>query len=398
MDALRIAGRIYDNLRWSAAFDPTGARAPADVWAQIEALWGEPGETFVAFLYPCLLGRPADEVGLSALCALLAAGAPRSAVVRRLARSEEARASGLDLSWLPRLDALEAEAVWRRVRALYELADVPFVEGLYPALLGRPADAVGRSAFRALLREGALRSTVVRRVALSEEARGLGLDVSWLPRLGSLEGDAVWRRIEALWRTSRRAFVRGLYAVLLSRQADAAALSAYCAALAAGAPRSAVVRRLALSEEARGLGLDVSWLPRLAALEGDALWRRVEALWGASDRRFVEGVYLALLGRTADAVAVRGHCAALAAGGPRFEVVRRVALSEEARAFGLDVSWLPRLAALTAGARPPLLHLLSPRRLLQRWRAGWKGKARGAAPEADASARPVPAAETRRAA
>src|SRR5665213_433938 len=84
---------------------------------------------------------------------------------------------------------------------------------------------------------------------------------------GSLNGGDrpkdIWAQIEALWLKPDELFVRGLYPLLLERKADPGGVAAHCSAMAAGAKRADVVRSLALSDEARMLDLDVSWLPRL---------------------------------------------------------------------------------------------------------------------------------------
>ncbi len=187
MDASRIVRRIYDNLNWSAPFELPGLCPPEEVWRRLHALWRKPDRTFVVRLYPLLLGRPADAESLAALRAVVARGTPRSVVVRQLALSDEARAKHPDVSWLPRLASLEAEAVWPRLHVLWRAPDRVFVKGLYRLLLGRAADAAGVAGFCALLATGAPRSEAVRRVALSDEARAAGLDVSWLSRLDHLE-------------------------------------------------------------------------------------------------------------------------------------------------------------------------------------------------------------------
>jgi hypothetical protein len=108
MDANDLARRIHDNLHWSRAVDRESfageADRPKDVWTQIEALWEEPDESFVSELYLVLLGRPADAVGMTALCSAMATGMKRADVVRALALSDEARNQNLDVSWLPRLN------------------------------------------------------------------------------------------------------------------------------------------------------------------------------------------------------------------------------------------------------------------------------------------------------
>ncbi len=201
MDASRILRRIYDNLYWPGAAEPLTSDGAEDFWGRVAAVWHEPDRRFLAILYALLLGRQSDADGVAALCADLAAGAPRSVLVRRLALSDEARTSGLDLSWLPRLTAQEGHVFLPRLRALWRVPNSNFVERLYPLLLGRLADAPGAAGFVAALAAGATRSDVVRAVALSDEARRFGLDGSWLPRLTELE------------RGRRRLFFRALAAL-----------------------------------------------------------------------------------------------------------------------------------------------------------------------------------------
>jgi hypothetical protein len=267
MDSSRILRRIRDNLIWHGEFGPPAPCNQADVERQIAALWEEPNEQFVAQLYLLLLGRTPDRAGLAALCDVLETGASRSAVARRLARSEEARGRGLDDSWLPPLAKRERAEVVRKLRALWPTPAGLFVGGVYLILLGREADPEGRSTFQTLLEAGAPRSTIVRMLARSVEARALGLDVSWLSELAVLDQQPIWRKLRALWRAPTGRFVDRLYMILLGRPADAAGAAGFRALLTAGASRFEVLRRIALSEEAQEAGLDVSWLPRLAALE-----------------------------------------------------------------------------------------------------------------------------------
>jgi hypothetical protein len=73
------------------------------------------------------------------------------------------------------------------------------------------------------------------------------------------------------------------------------------------------------------------------------IWAQIVALWPKPDESFVDGLYLLLLDREADSAGMAAHCSAMAAGSPRADVVRSLALSDEARMRDLDVSWLPRL-------------------------------------------------------
>ena len=110
MNAADLTRRIYDNLNWPPAGGPSPAPGetarPADVWSQVRAVWPARDREFVEGLYRALLCRPADAAGLARSCEALAGGMPRAELVRSLARSDEARKYRLDLSCLPKLDAL----------------------------------------------------------------------------------------------------------------------------------------------------------------------------------------------------------------------------------------------------------------------------------------------------
>jgi GT2 family glycosyltransferase len=72
-------------------------------------------------------------------------------------------------------------------------------------------------------------------------------------------------------------------------------------------------------------------------------------LWDKSDEEFVRGLFPALLGREADAPSVAGFRRHLGRGVPRYEVVRQLALSAEARQAGLPLSCLRALKRAVRG-------------------------------------------------
>jgi hypothetical protein len=187
LDHSSLANRIRDNLNWALVFDrrPSPFR-PADIWSEIMTLWPAPDVDFVSGLHELLLDRPPDPSSLETFRAVLAAGAPRAALVRVIALSREAADSQLDVSWLPRLDDVEADAVWAKVQSLWGEPDRVFVASLYPLLLIRPPERMGVAAHCRAMKAGTSRACVVRAIALSDEAQMRGLSVAWLPQLDIL--------------------------------------------------------------------------------------------------------------------------------------------------------------------------------------------------------------------
>jgi hypothetical protein len=187
LDRSGLARRIYDNLNWAYAFDPHASPCPTlDIWQNIKALWTKSDKKFVTGVYEVLLGRPPEPSALAKMCADLASGASRVALVRAVARSDEAAASLLDLSWLPELHEMESEDVWEKVQSLWDQPAKVFVASLYSLLLDRPPEREGVLAFCRALETGTSRACVVRAFALSDEAQSRGISVSWLPRLENL--------------------------------------------------------------------------------------------------------------------------------------------------------------------------------------------------------------------
>jgi hypothetical protein len=203
----------------------------------------------------------------------------------------------------------------------------------------------------------------------------------------------LWPEIKALWAKPEEEFVTGLYDVLLGRPPEPSNRAKMCVALAKGASRFALVRTIALSDEAVFSQLDVSCLAQVDDAESNAVWEKMQSLWGKPDRLFVAGLYPLLLVRPPDWMGVAAHCRAMKAGAPRACVVRAVALSDEAQMRGLSLSWLPRLETLPPPPpRPPLLSLSWLKAAIRRWRQGEKIASNASPSDAVAALQPIGAA------
>ena len=221
------------------------------------------------------------------------------------------------------------------------------VEGLYRGLLGREGDLEGRSFW-------------LERV----EAGGSFVEIAD-SMLASEEGESALLLSDA-------GFLAQFYDAVLGREADAAGLAFWTAALAGGSSRAEIAAGFVTSNEARGLSveaglaiadLDSAWigwsfaalLGRDIDLAGLASFRgaaehvgRVTLLEGMTaslefrnglgalgDAGFVAGLFQSALGRAADAEGLAFFVAALEDGASRAEVAAEILGSAEARPFYL---------------------------------------------------------------
>ena len=201
-----------------------------------------------------------------------------------------------------------------------------------------------------------------------------------------------WQEIKAVWAKSDEEFVTGLYEVLLGRRPEPSALATMCLALAQGATRFALVRTIALSDEAAFSPVDISWLAQLNDIESNAVWEKMQSLWAEPDHVFVAGLYPLLLVRPPERIGVAAHCRAMKAGTSRACVVRAVAFSDEAQIRGVSLSWLPRLETLPPNRlRSSLLSLHWLKAAFRRWRKGEKNTSTANPLDLEASLQPVKA-------
>lgn len=181
------------------------------------------------------------------------------------------------------------------------LTRVIYVDGLYRALLQRPADVAGVVHWVMLLQAGMSRAEVVRAIWVSAEHRGLQVDAfyrAFFHRSADPQGRAYWvNRMLAGTTESDVAsqllasgeyqashpdavsFLGGLYADVLGRFADSSGLTFWTQALQGGTSREVVARAFITSTEAYlgilhsdylmflsrpfSQGDEAFWLPRL---------------------------------------------------------------------------------------------------------------------------------------
>lgn len=247
-----------------------------------------------------------------------------------------------NLAWARRPDDAK---VWAEIRKLWPAADDAFVRGLYPAVLGRPADDGELRHGLRYLGEGGQRADLVRLVATSEEARRARLDTSWLPRLISLTEERCWAELLRLWPQPDDLFVRGVYELLLLRPPDQRDLLPSLNFLRSGNSRAEFVRLLTASEEFAALGLPASWLEKLPWLTEQGLCQELLRAWGEADEPFVRRLFELFLHRPPLEKEVADNLTLLRGGCARLDLAQALATGPEARELRRDGSWFEALEA-----------------------------------------------------
>jgi hypothetical protein len=175
-------------------------------------------------------------------------------------------------------------------------------------------------------------------------ARRLRDNLAWAQPAGA---DRIWPEVRKLWPATDEPFIRGLYQVLLGRDAEERELHQWLRFLAGGGRRGELVRMLATSEEAQQAQLDTSWLPRVSSLTPEGCWAELLHLWRQPDEAFVQGLYELLLHRPVDRQGMAECTGYLARGSSRVDLVRLLTSTEEFARLQLPASWIERLHGLT---------------------------------------------------
>ncbi|HKI31432.1 MAG TPA: DUF4214 domain-containing protein [Gemmataceae bacterium] len=328
-----VPRRLGDNLAWARQ---TGA---PKVWADVLELWPAAENEFVPGAYRVLLGRAAEEWELCHWLRFLAEGGERAELLQVLATSDEARRRNLDTSWLARLASLSSEGCWAEVVRLWPQPEEPFVRGLYELLLLRPAEPRDLTACLAFLAKGNARAELVQLLTATDEFARLRLPTPWLERLPWLTRDGVCHELLRVWGDADGRFVGRLFEVILRRPPGAGELADNVALLRGGGARLDLVRTLALGDEGRRHGHDVSWFEALETSLSEETWSGLLRLWREPDLPFVQGLYKLLLRRPADPGGLVRHVSALKAGRERAAIVRALASGEEGRRLIPGSSW-----------------------------------------------------------
>jgi len=177
------------------------------------------------------------------------------------------------------------------------IAQATYVDGLYRAILGRPADEPALISWVLQLHQGLSPMQLVQDLWNSAEHRGLEVDDFYqtiLHRGADAMGRAIWVNVlqagaseadvesmlyaSAEYQSSHpdnNSFVTGLYADVLSRNASSAEIAGFVQALQNGASRQQVARIFLTSTEAYMQSLDCDYrslLRRVPDNQGEQTW------------------------------------------------------------------------------------------------------------------------------
>lgn len=236
------------------------------------------------------------------------------------------------------------------IRQLMAVPHDDFVHGVYQTVLGRPADAVGLADRVRMLQQGASRAEIIRTIASSDESRSRGLDLTWVQELEQFTSAWVWRGILSHWNKPAKDFIRGLYEVILHRQADPDGLEVYLSQLADGAPRTAIVQSLADSREFHLKGIERDWIPRIPLLEPGYLRAKITEVLEADNVTFVRTLFDAILHRAGTPADIRPFVQTLCHGTRRADVLRTFLTCPEAEHRYDGAQWQASLADVLARA------------------------------------------------
>jgi hypothetical protein len=169
-----------------------------------------------------------------------------------------------------------------------------FVDAAYRAVLSRAPDSTGKEHFLGLLREGASKAEILRRMRYSPEGEAIGTTIDGLPQpdIAPVPAPEKGRmsRLSDFAGLHDVAFLDAAYRAALGRTPDSIGKEFYLGLLRKGASQAEVLGRLRYSPEGRGNSASIDGLARAYRFDRLARWpilgrcfRFLAALWGLAD-------------------------------------------------------------------------------------------------------------------
>ncbi|MBQ8110809.1 MAG: DUF4214 domain-containing protein, partial [Clostridia bacterium] len=234
------------------------------------------GREFVENLYTWLLGRPADEAGLSDLERQLENGVSKQAIFAAVLNSPERTGKESDPATSPETETDDKPEIVD-YDALLMLDDAEFVENVYRQILGREADSAGASHWLRACRMGEkTKDDMIFELRMSGEGVRKGVFIS-----GARCDEAQLEKLTALKGTD---FITNMFMWVLGRSVDETGMRNYRDMMKKGVSKHAILKNIAGSQEA------LKRKEKYEALKADAVAAPVnpEGDYGGSSLRSAE--------------------------------------------------------------------------------------------------------------
>lgn len=331
----------------AAGTTTTTSTADAQYLAAVQQIWQLDDEQFIRRLYEILLGQNVRPESLNNYLRMLNEGTNRWRLVEILAHSLEARQRGVTTQWLPQLRHSTPGNYLARLAEMWTMPHALFAQGAYQMLLERQPTASELVSSTRMLDSGTAKTSLIMQLLDKPEAQHNVINEEWLPSLATIDRHDYLQAIVALWSCSDDVFIRQIYRMILGRLPDDSGMASHLAALAAGTiHRPGLVQALAASQEAVARHVDTDWVDALESTLNAYYLHNLERIWRVPTREFVHATYRLVLGRSADEHGFRSMMAELEAGLSKCDVVRALALSDEAERKGVPIGWLSDIPAL----------------------------------------------------
>ena len=231
--------------------------------------------------------------------------------------------------------------------------DQQFVQSAYRLVLGRDADADGRTEYLGQLQAGCSRLHILAQLRLSPEGNARATKIPQLDDqlATATNAKAIATTIEGLFALQGLAFIRAAYLILLGREPDSEGMENCIAQLHSGAAKVEILAQLVDSQEGRSRVANVQEIASATRHRGQARKDSSESSVASVDSRaaervtatpqvadlllcdeqeFVRLVFWVFLGRWPDPEAFGSYLKRLAEGVPRMQLLAEIEASLEA--------------------------------------------------------------------
>ncbi len=298
------------------------------------------GVQFIEKVYDLILGKPADEAGISHFkYQLYENGYSKSAIIKEVVSSTEAKTHGIKVIGMNG-EKTSQQSVELESLLQLEGSNSQFIENIYEKVLLKQADNAGLKHYLGLLEAGKTKLELIHAIRYCPAGEKAGVKICGLEKALAEEESKKRVTLKNLLEFEGSKFIEIVYEKILNREADDLGLATYLNQLKQGKmTKSDILKSLVESEEGQIVGIKIEGLEEEIAKQTKTRTITLASLMQYDGAEFIENLYLKVLGKKADREGLRYYLQELNHKG-KLALVRRLRSEKEGQKYGVVIEGL----------------------------------------------------------